>query len=416
MSKKHAKYSPSSAHRWMKCAGSTALSAHMPNTSSGYADEGTAAHSLAEMTLKSEHKMCDAFEGQTCPDTGIEFTEDMCADTQYYVNSVCEFAEGHHLMVEEEVDYSSYVDFDGSTGTSDAIIITNDLEEIQVHDLKFGRGVKVFAEDNEQMLLYALGAYYKYALIGNFKRVRMVIHQPRLGHISEWDCTTEYLLEFAEKAKAAIWVAESVEKTHREGKNVSGFLVPGLKQCEWCKIAGTCPKLAAFAVSTVTDDFDDLDSVDITEPEIKEATERLKLLDNDQIANLMGLTDLIEDWIKRVRAAVETKIFAGETVPGFKLVAGRKGHRKWDDKDAVEAMMKAMRLKREEMYSMKLITPPNAEKLLKKENPRQWSKLQARIFQPDGKPTITTDADPAPALKLKPVEDDFDNLNTTDLA
>ena len=50
---KHAKrFSPSAAERWMTCPGSVTACLDLPNESSSYADEGTAAHYMAEQLAK----------------------------------------------------------------------------------------------------------------------------------------------------------------------------------------------------------------------------------------------------------------------------------------------------------------------------------------------------------------------------
>ena len=113
----------------------------------------------------------------------------------------------------------------------------------------------------------------------------------------------------------------------------------------------------------MTDDFDDLD-VDIT-PNVEAAIEALKQCDNTRLAQIMNAADLIEGFIKAVRARVEAQLFEGQPVPGYKLVQGKKGARQWADPTTAEATLKAMRLKTEQMYDLKLISPTTAEKLHK---------------------------------------------------
>ena len=126
----------------------------------------------------------------------------------------------------------------------------------------------------------------------------------------------------------------------------------------------------------------------------------------------MSTTDLIEAWCKAVRAKVEAELLAGNSVPGFKLVQGRRGARKWADLTAAEQALKAMRLKVEEMYDLSLISPTTAEKLHKAGTigPRQWPKLQTLVVQPEGMPSVAPESDKRPALAVQASADEFDNV------
>ncbi len=99
----------------------------------------------------------------------------------------------------------------------------------------------------------------------------------------------------------------------------------------------------------------------------------------------------------------------------MKLVTGKLGNRAWGNETEAEATLKGFRLKREEMYSMKLISPTQAEKLIKKDNPRRWTKLESLITRAEGKPVVTLESDPRPALVLTP-ENDFDDVTDESLA
>jgi hypothetical protein len=134
---------------------------------------------------------------------------------------------------------------------------------------------------------------------------------------------------------------------------------------------------------------------------------------DDWLAACMDKADLIEDWVKAVRAEVERRLMAGQQVPGYKVVQGKMGHRKWADPATAEATMKTMRLKESEMYDFKLISPTTAEKLAKAKTigPRQWPQLKELITQTQGKPHVAPESDPRLALTLTPVVDEFQDVS-----
>lgn len=405
----HALLSASGSEKWMKCWGSLALEAGIPNTSSSYADEGTAAHTLASWCLESDvSPEPEAYRGRRI-DVGtrtFEVDSEMVEHVGTYVRNVLSYAEGHQLFVEQRVDYSASIGQPDAFGTSDAVILTTD-GELQVHDLKYGRGVQVDAEQNSQLMLYALGAAEAFELIGDFDRVRMVIHQPRKGHLSEWACSMAELKAFATEARIA---AKAATDLLAGAGPAEKSLTPGEKQCRWCRAKSTCPALAAevrdvvHATSATPDDFEDLTVQDTTLMAAHNA---------DHLSAAMAKVDLIEDWCKAIRAEVERRLVEGAEVPGYKLVVGRKGARSWTDATEAEAALKTFRLKTEEMYDLKLISPTTAEKLSKDKviGPRQWSKVQTLIGQSDGKPSVAPASDKRPAITVAASVDDFDVID-----
>ncbi|MHA3050221.1 DUF2800 domain-containing protein [Acinetobacter sp. ANC 4639] len=420
----HAKLSPSSAHRWMQCAGSLVLENGLPNTSSAHADEGTAAHFLASECLEQEKDATDflhlaihviqgtAYWKSKDDEATVGFYPvdlEMAEYVQKYLDAVRSQADGNQLLVEQRVNFSEFIGAPDAFGTSDAIILSDD--EIQVHDLKYGRGVKVDAQNNEQARLYALGALYEFSAFGDFKTVRTVIHQPRLNHVSEEVLTIEELYEFAHTAKARVSLINNVIEGLECGDGAAieefeGSLNPGEKQCHWCKAKATCPALTKHVVETITGDFDDLNVIDL-EASVKEAIAEIPNHENDTLGKLFKASGLIKSWLDAVAAEVAQKLHSGEQVPGFKLVQGKQGNRAWANAEEAEQLLKSMRLKTEQMYDLKLISPTTAEKLQKAEviGPRQWSKVEALITRAEGKPTVAPDSDKRPALDTSPTND-----------
>lgn len=408
--KLHAVFAPSAAKRWMTCVGSVALTKDLPEESSEYADEGTAAHTLASMCL-TDQKDARAYLGRRIA-VGLrtfEVDEEMADAVQTYVNVVRGLAVNGELHVEQAVPIGHITGEEGAEGTADAVVLAFNDGELIVVDLKYGKGVYVSVERNEQTMLYALGALKKFELLGDWKRVRLFISQPRISEIpSEWDCSVEDLLAFSAEAteKAKLGTLALEHRANWIGKDTS-YLTPG-DHCKntFCKARATCPALAAFVVDNVGADFD----------EIIQANDEIKELVPSHAVVLgmkMKSVDIIEDWCRAVRARSEAVLFEENNTPeviealGFKLVQGKRGNRQWESEEAAEKEMKAMRLKQEQMYSFKLITPTAAEKLLKSA-PKRWKRIAPLITQSDGKPSVAPASDPRPALVLQPVADDFE--------
>lgn len=386
MSKKHALLSPSSATRWPACPGSVLLSKDIPDTSSSFAAEGSCAHEVGENILLgiTPHVMVGSVFH------GVEVSEEMVAHCVGYAETIREYkGDDGELLVEVRLDISGITGESDAKGTADAVVLKHADLEIVVADLKYGRGERVSAIENSQLMIYALAVYLKYAIVAEWKQMRLVIVQPRNGGVSEWVVPVEDLLEFGARIKTASDLCFSILKGDTP---LEGNLHPGEKQCRWCKAKPTCPAIRAEIMS----DFENLDGV--------------SLADTDDIGAMLDKCDQIDGWTKSIRDEARRRLNAGIPVKGYKLVEGKRGNRSWSDAGEVESLLKSMKLTKEQMYDMSLISPTVAEKRLAKEHPIQWAKVTNFVMQKAGGPTIASDSDPRPALSPD-VSNDFENLN-----
>lgn len=413
----HAKLSPSSSGRWLTCPASPLMEAGKPNTTNSFAAEGTAAHYLGETCLledlDAEHYADLVIWVGSKGDTGfansptpkgirVEYTfvvdDSMCDHVQTYVDLVRDIVRttGGELRIEQRLSLTPLTGEEGAGGTADAVILTDD--EIIIVDLKYGQGLKVDAENNTQLMIYGLAALEEYSLIGDFKQVRLIIRQPRLHHVSEWTADIDTLTTFANQVRNTAKLINSLDVT----SDLTELFAPSTNACRYCKANTECKALAEYNIKTVSDDFETLDDA-YTVSDAK--------YDSDTLAKVYERIDLLKDWIKAVEQSTYTKLINGESVGDLKLVEGRGGARKWSDATEAETTLKAMRLKVDEMYDKKIISPTTAEKLAKAGTlgDTQWEKIQALIVRPEGKPSIAAGSDPRPALSFNTVED-FDDL------
>ena len=358
-------FSASAAPRWMACPASAKACEGLEDTSSSYAEEGTLAHDIAAQIL----------QGAQTVDTD-ELSDDIFDAVVDYTDAVRFAAEGKTLLVEQRVDYSEIIGQPDGFGTADAVIIGDGI--LEIHDLKTGRHP---AYALPQLGLYAIGALHQYEALGPFHSIRLVIHQPRIGHKDEAVMTMQDIGSFINEVRAAVDACLAPVPMY----------IPGEKQCRFCKAKAHCQALAAHVEETVGQAFDNLDA-----EEIKSEPDRMGL---NYLAHCMSAVALVEDWCKSIRSRVERELLAGNTIDGWKLVQGRKGARKWTSEQEAEAALRKMKLKVEEIYDLKVISPTSAEKLAKAGTigPRQWPALQGLITQSEGGLSVAPASDKRPA-------------------
>lgn len=421
----HARFAPSSADRQELCPGSVGLEEVLPNSDNDYSAEGTAAHDLASRVLQAriDGDFTHIGDARThigkaivvgdrtfiVDDAMAEHVDRYATDCMIYSRNP-----GALREVEQRVYFGQYlgVPDEEAFGTSDFIGLLFDEEEIVCVDFKYGMGVKVFAEENRQMMRYALGVLNKYELIADFKKVRLVVHQPRLDHVDEWPCSVEDLLAYAEKAKGVIDIIGGASWAECDWPTKfasdTGPLVPGDKQCKFCLAKPTCPALRATIndVALVTADVDDF--ADLT------AIPSLAKVPSDALGAAMDKVGLLEDLAKAIRAETERRLLNDEPVDspqgGYKIVQGKRGNRQWSSDEEAEAALKSFRLKGDLIYTYKLKGPAPIEKLLAKESPTRWKRISKLIVQPEGKPSVAPMSDGRPAITRAHVALDFEDL------
>lgn len=371
----HAKLSASGSHRWAHCPGSIKAEEGIADRSSAAADEGTAAHELAELVLTGGGSCHDWINKPLIENNAHTVSQEMADYVQQYVDYVKSHSGQHEY--EQQVDFSEWVP--GGFGTADALVLGGTT--LRVIDLKYGKGVQVDAFENTQGLLYALGAVSDYEYLADIEKVVICIVQPRKDSISEWEITKADLMKWGE------WLSERANQALSD----DAPRVPGDEQCKFCKAMATCPALMKLAHKVIATDFDNMD--DVANPDT---------LSDEQLAEALTAKKLVLSWFDAVEQHAFGKLERGEPFPGFKLVEGRS-LRQWADEAVAEQTL--VELLEHDAYERKLLSVAKAEKALGKKGASAIADL---ITKPRGKPVIVPESDKRPALGA--TENDFDNI------
>ena len=298
-------------------------------------------------------------------------------------------------MVEERVPIGHLTGEADAEGTSDAVVIRQDTELV-VADLKYGMGVEVSPERNRQCRIYALGVIHKHNLYDVVETIRIVIFQPRVGDgkPKEWLVSMVDLLAFGEEVKKTCQKIAQI-------KHPELHLVPTEKGCRFCKAKAICPALKTFVGERVTEGFENLDAATPSDrgPSLSKA---------EVIGRAMDGINLIEIYMKGIQSACEIELLAGHPVLGidgpYKLVEGRKGNRAWIDEDEVLELFKTFRMKDDDVFKKRLISPTDAEALLAKPRPGRWLKVKKLFSQAEGSKHVANAKDKRPAIVMNPTE------------
>lgn len=345
MPSNHALLSPSASHRWLVCTPSVLLEAEYGEQgSSSYAQEGTFAHSVAEFKLRGEPELFEPSSEYSFDDTLRELTPyiEYCEA----LKSVADIwaVETRANLTDIAPDMFGTCDFHAKVG-----------DTLYVVDLKYGKGVQVYADHNPQLMLYGYGIARKTPSITNLK---LVIIQPRLDHVSEFDISW---------ADLNAWITNKVKPAAQAALSGAGELIAG-KHCKFCKVKGRCRALADEALKIAKHEF--------AAP---------TLLSPKELSQILQESELYEDWLTSVKAEALRLLCNGTEVPGY-MAAQRLGNRTWANPEEVREILE-FAFDPEVFLETKVKTVAQIEKAIGK---KDFARLLAdKTVRPSGGPSLS---------------------------
>jgi hypothetical protein len=360
----HAMLSASGSKRWLTCTPSARLEATLPEPKRGnntfdFSQEGTMAHSLAEVKLRHVFGQIGIEEYEKEYEiikATPYYNDDFEANVDNYVLYVrSQIGEGDTPLFEQRVDFSDWVP-DGF-GTADVVILSK--HSIRVIDLKFGKGVPVHAQDNPQLRLYALGAYSKFKEeYPDIKEVSYTIHQPRLDSISTDGTTITKLVDWADyfvkpKAKKA-WAG-------------TGDFLPG-DHCQFCRAKATCRARSDFNTELARQDYKDP-----------------PLLTEEEVGQVLIKAQNLRTWVSDVEEYALQKAITDNVVPPGFTLGTTITHRRIGDHELAAVVLKEKGMTDEVIWEpRKLKSLASLEKI----NKQVMAYLGDLAIRPEGQPKL----------------------------
>ena len=382
MAGKHALLSPSAAHRWMNCTAAPLLERDVEDKGSTFAEEGTLAHAYCAKKLKE-------FLGLSVDEEKAEIAQ---LDEQYHSGEMDEYTDTYktivlekfnaaraktkdaQLLVEVKLDFSHYVP--DAFGTSDAIIIADGVME--VIDFKYGKGVKVSAVENPQMMIYALGAWDLFNFEYDIRKVRMTIVQPRIDNLSEFELDAADLIN---------WAVDELQPKANEAY-AGGKQKPG-NWCQFCKVKANCKALSSMCIEAQQANPDPRK----ISKEVMEST-------------ILPLLSTFKTWLTGVEEYSLEQALSGVQYQGFKIVEGRSIRKITTPTAVMELLGKEGFAKEAYIKPTELRSITDLEKLIGK---KRFGAICAEyINKPQGKPTLVPESDKRRAFNQ--AADDFKDI------
>ena len=379
----HALLSASSSHRWLACPPSAVAAEAYPEQDTDFTREGTLAHEMAEWI--ASNRAVEGREMDFCVSRETGVTQEMLDCAAAYSDYIQELktSDDAIVLLERRVDFSPWVP-DGF-GTCDCIILQTDplfedTKVLTIIDYKYGQGVPVSAVDNPQLKLYALGALNDYGFAFDADRVEMHIFQPRINNVSTFKMSVADLIA---------WAGNVVKPTAVKAAKGEGEYQEGT-HCTFCPHAGRCRKL-----SNACKEFVETHDLRVAVP----------ILTPFELAEVLHMEPLITLWLRRVKAQALDSMLNGAEVPGWKVVEGKMGNRKWKDEMEVLTALRHAGYTTEDITETKLLSPAAMDKAIGKKKAAEL--LTDYIDRAPGSPTIAPESDKRPAYDPTA---DFDDL------
>lgn len=371
----HALLSASSSHRWLECPASAVAAEAYPQQDTEFTREGTLAHEVAETIAAG---VTDALLAEMKgPESGIDKEMVDCAEGyRDYIQEHTK-SDSAHVLLERRVDFSPWVP-DGF-GTCDCIILQDDT--MTVIDYKYGVGVPVSAVGNPQLKLYALGALNDYGFAFDVSKVELHIYQPRINNVSVDHLTVDELMQ---------WAEHTVKPTAKKAAQGKGGYKAGI-HCRFCPHGGKCRALSKHCTEFV---------------ETHDLRVGVPKLAPFEVAEVLAMEPVIALWLKKVKEQALTTMLDGGEVPGYKVVEGKLGNRKWSDEMKVLDTLEAAGYELGDITETKLLSPAAMDKAIGKKKAAEL--LTEFIDRSPGAPTIAPANDKRPAYdRLAEAQKDF---------